>query len=595
MFYATQIQSVHTGGAVDVQGRNLIFIGYMPVKAGDTVYTDGRVIFGNAPPKGSPDIFDDPHGIPVLGERDSTSLEELRGYFTPRGKYKRYEVAHDDWITNSDKIFNHGNEFVGTNKVIDANVADNGDKLIVTGGLYRDSHTFQSTYVEIPLKDSRTWWDGAIPYYRVNVLRQTFGSDDYAVEKTPAQLFIENKSAETLDLEPYAKDVEARALSCAADIMAQSFEEQVGGRPYMTLEELSDIDFEYYNTNFPEDADWIWLVSGASNEVAQSRPENPFIAYSSAHLMTCDVSDKGFKGIVFASAYGYCFPHIQPRFSIAWYSDSGRYSYRAIFNARGKPFVSYFLYEWKCVPFGVSCFYEICDDGTITPIACRNFGGINSDVAVVNDEDGYLIDRVGGAPTGLLANIEKKRHIELLAHMPNFDLPENKLFPVGDGFYRMDKFGRLSFFDKEKNLVADNIPVHDDFYHIEIAHGGYVRDTVFNDKPYLNCKVYTSDGKIDNAYMVSNGVAAINDGTTIIQAEQGTLPLMDGYYIKYPTGIFEPLQFTPLFFQFKDKSCLYGVKGGKLYHKTDEGTELVGDGLKNFRLRELKNIRKAKK
>jgi hypothetical protein len=128
MFYATQLKSVTSNGAVDVQGRSLTFIGYLQVKAGDTVYTDGKVVFGNAPPKGAPAIFDEPSGVPVLGdnyflgEQDEQD-DELRGYFTKSGKYKSYQIAGDDWIVNDRKIFKHDE---GDN-IIDAEIADDED------------------------------------------------------------------------------------------------------------------------------------------------------------------------------------------------------------------------------------------------------------------------------------------------------------------------------------------------------------------------------------------------------------------------------------------------------------------------------------
>lgn len=125
MFFATQLKSVNSNGAVDVQGRSLTFVGYLRVKAGDTVYTDGKFIFGNAPPKGAPAIFDEPSGIPVLGE-------ELRGYFAKNGKYKSYQIAGDDWLVNDGKIFKHDE---GDN-IIDAEIADDSTLLTVEKHFY---------------------------------------------------------------------------------------------------------------------------------------------------------------------------------------------------------------------------------------------------------------------------------------------------------------------------------------------------------------------------------------------------------------------------------------------------------------------------
>lgn len=63
LFYRTQIKSVTDYGAVDMAGKKLQFMGYLPVKAGDWVFTDGRFIFGNVPPRGSPATFgEDPSG-----------------------------------------------------------------------------------------------------------------------------------------------------------------------------------------------------------------------------------------------------------------------------------------------------------------------------------------------------------------------------------------------------------------------------------------------------------------------------------------------------------------------------------------------------
>lgn len=120
MFYKTQIKSVTDGAAFDVTGRRLSFVGYLPVKAGDTVFTDGRVIFGNAPPKGSPAVFDDvPSAIPVLAV--GTDNNELRGYFDLRGKFKKYKIKGVDWIVNAKKIYKHDTD---TN-IIDAEIVHN--------------------------------------------------------------------------------------------------------------------------------------------------------------------------------------------------------------------------------------------------------------------------------------------------------------------------------------------------------------------------------------------------------------------------------------------------------------------------------------
>ena len=103
MFYPTVLKSVEGGIAVDVQGKRLTFIGYMQVQAGDVVWTDGNVIFGNAPPKSLPNITSSEGGVPVLADN-------MRGYINRHGKYRQKNIGTDNWIVNDDKNFRHGQE-----------------------------------------------------------------------------------------------------------------------------------------------------------------------------------------------------------------------------------------------------------------------------------------------------------------------------------------------------------------------------------------------------------------------------------------------------------------------------------------------------
>lgn len=616
MFYVTQIKSVGQSGVIDVQGRRLNFIGYLPVKAGDSVYTDGNVIFGNAPPKGAPAIFDNPSGIPVLADEDSSGKNELRGYFTNRGKYKRFSIAGDDWITNSEKKYSHDEEDDGDDDdIIDAEITDDGDEFIVKKGIYQDSRTLETTKVEAHLFDSYLFYHDKIELSRlclwiwVNgfiVVKQSLGSEDFPNEQTSVKVLKNGEIDKEIDLEPFAKDVEARALQCAAEIMKKSYTEEdvqnndlepvadstyegkilYSNVSYTTPEEItanSRLRTTYYVTNYGYGR-VPYTPSGTINEGAYSPPDEPFIAYTSVHILTSNFDEDGFKGTVFATTYGYCFPHIQPRFLfISTSLVSGKEFFR--------------IYEWKCVPFGVSCIYKVDgSNATFEPIAFRDFGGVDSDIRVIEGNYPLGVGTGSGIDTDILANsVLSDRHIELLTNFEVKDFGEVFL-PVGEGFYKMDKFGRLTFYDSKKNLVAENIPVHDDFYHVEIEHGEFSPVTYyFNDKPLLSCKIYTSDGEVEEAYIRPRNVTWIDTGKTVIQGELGTMPPMDGYYIKQANGTLEPLNFTPLFYQFKNGDCLCGVRGGKLYLKTSDGVEQVGEGVKNFRLRELKNIRKAKK
>lgn len=599
MFFATQIKSLGNGGAIDMQGRKLIFIGYLPCQVGDWVYTDGNVIFGNAPPKGSPMIFDVPKGVPVLGDTYllSSEQEALRGYFTRNGKYKRYDVAIDDWIVNSEKKFLHGSETFDRQEIIDADIAEDGGNIIATKGFYENSRFLVMYHPAISLRDSRTWggyWDyvsfdmhdynpHTIIYHSITgeewvevikfsgsnaeaywspictpaaqpiASKQILGSGENILESISAKIFINDTQCYTLDFAPYAEDVESRALICAEKLMEQSWDTE-SYHPYYSYEGQS-----FYVYQHPEEKQTISL-----------RPDKPFIAHTRAHILTVSVDVNGFNAIIFATSYGFCFPYIQSRLKRYIATSSG---FRKT------------LREWKCIPFGFSCFYQVQSTGEseLEPLAFRDYGGIDTDLTVLGDEfDGFLVDQVSGATGGRVSSIIKQRHLELVTNFVTQDL--EYLFPVGSGFYTMDKYGLLCFYNSEKNLVANNIPVHKDFYHVEIQTGLFQPESYLfylNDKPEIEYNVYTTDGNIEEK---------------IYDELQDTIPPMDGYYIKKLDDTFEPLQFTPLFYEFKDGSYLYGIRGGKLYFKNKDGEQIeVADGVKNFRLRELKNMSKAKK
>lgn len=622
MFYATQIKSIDTNGVIDIQGKRLTFIGSLPVKVGDTVYTDGSVIFGNAPPKGSPVIFEQQIGIPILGEESfigDSGGKELRGYFRARnGDYKKYSIAQDDWIVNSKKKFLHGENTISKSivadseaTIIDAYIADNGDEFITTNGFYQSSKTLDLVHVAIEFKDSRTW-GGEIGEFGNYTPYHTRWEIPRAVEHTLGVKTEEDENAETdkkqdvkimknwedvsaISLVPYAQDAKKRALQCASELMEQSFE-QDDIYPYLEFEGKE------YN------AYW----QGNSKKKISTRPSAPIITHAEAYVLTSIYNETGINGTVFATACGYCFPYIKSRL---------KYS----FNNRK------FLREWKCVPFGVSCIYDM-SVGKIEPIIFRHYGGIDSNVSVFgDDEDGWLVDYVYGPSHGTVASLTGERHIKILTTKQEDEQEDEKkmaipLTPIGEHFFSMDKFGRLSFYDSKKKKLAEKIPVHDDFYHIEIGCGFFQPELylyLLGNKADVKYKGYKSNGTVEEKTLgrVNGEVIVVirNDAGEIIkQFTERVLTLdkmhpIDGYYIKkynLESGetdsgdetdlnndyTLEPLHFTPLFYQLKDGSYIYGVKGGKLYHQIkDNEPTLIGDGIKNFRLRELKNINKAKR
>ena len=136
MYYQTKIKKIHNGGATDLSGKSLEFIGNLPCKEGDVVWTDGTFIFGHVPIRGTPLIPVETGGIPALSDN-------LRGYFNKSGNFKKYNVALDNWIVNDNKKFAHGNS-----EVYDAEISYSGDLLtaeLVNNSLmriYKNGYTF---------------------------------------------------------------------------------------------------------------------------------------------------------------------------------------------------------------------------------------------------------------------------------------------------------------------------------------------------------------------------------------------------------------------------------------------------------------------
>ena len=149
MFYKTQISKVGIGYAVDVFGKRLSFIGNYPCRAGDTVWTDGRVIFGNFSVKSAP-VFFPPvtGGIPVImgffNNRNG-------GYFDKNGNFKNYHIAFSD---DDNFVVNNGNYFLhGFSDAPFVDISDDGNLLsaiVVQNYLYK-----QEYYSDIEYRDCK--------------------------------------------------------------------------------------------------------------------------------------------------------------------------------------------------------------------------------------------------------------------------------------------------------------------------------------------------------------------------------------------------------------------------------------------------------
>lgn len=136
MYYQTTIKKILPDYVIDAQGKQLQLIGNKFCKVGDKVWTDGKIIFGHTPIRGTPLIMPNVEsGIPVVAD-EITENKYTCGYFTNAGNFKRKQIAEDTWTTNAKKLYKHGKN----DEVIDAEI-DSDEVGIYTatstnGGVY---------------------------------------------------------------------------------------------------------------------------------------------------------------------------------------------------------------------------------------------------------------------------------------------------------------------------------------------------------------------------------------------------------------------------------------------------------------------------
>jgi len=674
MFYSTTIKSVGYGGALDIYGNWLTFIGYLPVQVGDTVFTDGTVIFGNVPPRSSvTNIALEASGIPVL-------CANLRGYFNKYGVFKSYSIAGELWIVNSNEIFAHDLSY-DDNEIIDTFISQSGQCLIATGGIYKKSSQLDTRY---PLfvsyyQDNLSVRDYFTDYYFLSRIYEPcpliLGSTKFGNLNIPLRIFNDALLAQSFGLKTYGDMIESYALQCADEILAQSHQNSPSDGSlsfkYIFERQMSfDVSLnEYLGEQNPE-----LLKGNVKDSWGNYMPENSytrpntFIAHTCAHILTFNLTENGFSATVFATCYGYCFPYLKPRFMKGY--PPSKYDPDSMWTIDLTKLCSRnlaYVQEWKCVPFGASAIFRVSNGSPPEIVSFRKFGGINSEIFVpekpckIADADNEHYSAIHHDDyTSLSFNEAISTETLLFLASNNEALSEVSFLPVGDGFFSFNKFGLISFFNSERKLIASDIPIPD-FTHIEAQTAFFdnkikksdarylmcyiyteylIWDTdisnhiclPFNDKPdYMRCKIfYSTDSgatSSDNNFPLST---RIDSNSTPLEYHDGYTDRFikrneardDGYYFtldspwrgsfSYPNllpffdafyrvkgNTIENLHFTPLFYDFKNGSFLYGVKGGNLYYQKrsasgDISVTQVGSDCKNFRLHELDKIFKAK-
>ncbi len=676
-FYPTEIQSVGNGVATDVQGKTLRFMGNLPCQAGDTVWTDGKFIFGNSTPKPAPLLDDIQSGTPVLFDKEKSDND--KGYLRAHGKFKKYKRMKDhEWIVNDYEKYKYGKE----EDLIDAEIDNNGDLWTVTDGFYRfksaptfHNHLFTQAHIQ-PNENSTAFsvFSRVTPF-----VGQLFDYPNQSFADIPAEnsdvVFYKNDEEQfTVNLKQFADIVEDFALEAKNKIMEKSNKED-----------------------------------DAVNWTMQPAPPDSAVALSYASVVSFNIDQNhNWDAIISTAAMGFCFPYL---------TFNGSVFNKAFPNGEDKIFSETLItcintfedlvfeqqalpYKPDIAPYPPFTGEEKDDNDEYTPEYKSYLTGKvnhyapyyqttdpNEDLSYINAFETVLFE-----PQNLHfnANFEKypefegdetdendeytpeyKKYIldKVKYYIPKARFKYYYWFPivfsackvlrvhngeVTDTIYKSKGGGNIvyapddwdekgdkdvakepyddfvynyeQFNEQEIDFPLDGFSYHCENFFVENVFEGEkqisIPEDVYNSLAN-SIECYSAYGKYEGYYfsnvdstaalIATQTNADINNlygrqiFTPALYYEYSGLgegyndnplkvnyPCMNGWF-KKPYEDNDDVNISYVFAKFKRNKFALGIRGGDLYRISLDGIyEKVGTGLKNFRLRELKNIRKAK-
>ena len=164
VMYRTTVRSVNSTGIVGDDGKNLVCIGNYPVNPGDTVWTDGNVVYGHVPPKGGGMIMQNKSGYPIMWYCTDWKNWKMRGLQRHGG----YIKETGDWRTVGEGVSAANDYFVYLlNDEKDCYPIANPaplDAYIDKTGRRFEGHFFWKSYIYRDVYDNPNWtW-----YFRSN-------------------------------------------------------------------------------------------------------------------------------------------------------------------------------------------------------------------------------------------------------------------------------------------------------------------------------------------------------------------------------------------------------------------------------------------
>lgn len=631
MFYQTVLQSVEAGGAVDVQGKRLSFIGYLQVKEGDSVWTDGKFIFGNVPPKekGFPAMTIS--GIPVAYV--DYLNENFKGYCNSSGYFTSKEnINADDWFVNDENNFKHGSEEIGGQKVIEAAICKNHGIInlyTVTDGFYSENrlvkynnHLYTPMYRDVS-EEEHTAHDHTGDAYAVNSSVITYEGEEITLGvETPdknqyAKVYKDGSLIESISLKPYVDLIKAKCWSAEKKIMKKS----------------KNTGVNYLKQPAP--------------------PAESFIASAYARPVSIKVDENGdWDAIIFTAAYGYCFPYIETNGSVlaaTFNAEMGavttfnedlaqcvRGIENSIFTDNNFPFlqierypkfqgrmtvpgsdgkeynaeykqyiedaIAYYIPRvrfkysvWYTVPFGASCLLKIHNGNIDTEMKTHIYGGADVLISEWNEK------------------ISRTNFYYKDLNIPPENNENDWNFPISEDYKFSGRGNKIKSVQcGETTIIADLvgaeikcnigrfIEVEEITYasgHIDSKAEEIGEDLRFlwgKDVQDIFVKYKLTDRMANEQHFWTTAEAKISYETLCPNLKNPSdYFLMDGFFDdESDDGFF---RFNPCIVKLKESKYLFGVHGGELFEQRDNRWARIGKKLKNFSLKAMKNLSKAKR
>ena len=643
MYYQTKLKSVGNGGAIDVQGKRLSFISNLPVQAGDTVWTDGKVIFGHVSIQDTPLIpIAANSGIPVLDE------DTLCGYIKMNGNYKEYDIEQDDWIVNTDKTYKHGIEEYNGVKVIDAEINDddgNEDLYTVTEGFYFKNqakiyknplHTGKYTYTseyppgsavvgkmppfnvlgkfiphdgeELTLGAGVTDTDITISYEGEKV---TVVSEN---EKNDSVIFYKNEQPfKVANLKPYAELAAQKAIEIKNKIMEKSNKNE-NAINYMKLPEppkdfVASLYARISALNIKKNGDWDAIISTSAYGYCF-----PYLTYD---VSIFPASFPNFEDKVFSEALEECMRNFDiivftensyPELNIEKYPDfvgtkkDENGNWTAAYKQYVLDKVEYYLplakfkyYYWYPQMF---CSFLILKvhNGEIEDTIQSAIGG-GSAISANTISWNERITTTNASYAFIIKSEQNKKKY-------NFPIDDQYYF-MADGL-KIEEIYRSEKNEKIVNVSENtNLELHDNYYEANFILPLQTYTTVDNIAQSLadnlNHSLAAIWGRsIHKIRLHYKFISPVNEEEIYDKyPKKGEYSYLNAWFQKgddEDTDLNHALNFNHCFCELRGGAYLIGIHGGKLLKVDSNGNiEIIADKLKNFRLRKLKNMAKAKK